>query len=91
MRRQVRPDAQSPKPAVLQHTEVHVGNPVDELLIASGTAIGMFDMVGMKAAFDALTHWGHENGDEQMLANAEYIRTNFLDKGRMGVQTGGLL
>ena len=50
--------------------------------------IGTFDMVGMKTAFDILTYWGHENGDKQMLANADYIKTNFLDKGRMGLQTG---
>ena len=49
---------------------------------------GIIDVVGMKTAFDILDHWGHQNGDKQMLANAEYIKTNFLDKGRMGTQTG---
>ena len=49
---------------------------------------GIIDVVGMKTAFDILDHWGHQNGDKQMLANAEYIKTNFLDKRRMGTQTG---
>ena len=49
---------------------------------------GFLEVVGMKTAFDILTHWGHENGDKQMLANAEYIKTNLLDKGRMGTQAG---
>ena len=61
------------------------------LKVNPGATMGLFgflDVVGMKTAFDILDHWGHENGDKQMLANAEYIKTNFLDKGRMGTQTG---
>jgi 3-hydroxybutyryl-CoA dehydrogenase len=50
--------------------------------------MGTIDVVGMKTAFDILTYWGHENGDRQMLANADYIKTNFIDQGRMGLQTG---
>ena len=42
----------------------------------------------MKTAFDILTHWGQENGDEQMLANAEYLKTNLMDKGKMGMLSG---
>ena len=50
--------------------------------------IGMFDMVGMKTAFDVLTYWGNRNGDAQMIANADYIKERFLDKGLLGVPTG---
>ena len=47
---------------------------------------GIIDVVGMKTAFDIPDHWGHQNGDKQMLANAEYIKTNFLDKRRMALR-----
>jgi 3-hydroxybutyryl-CoA dehydrogenase len=50
--------------------------------------MGTIDVIGMKTAFDILTYWGHENGDRQMLANADYIKTNFIDQGRVGLQTG---
>jgi 3-hydroxybutyryl-CoA dehydrogenase len=50
--------------------------------------MGLIDVVGMKTIFDILSHWGHANGDEQMLRNAEYIKKNFLDRGKLGLQTG---
>jgi 3-hydroxyacyl-CoA dehydrogenase len=50
--------------------------------------IGMMDMVGMKTAYDVLAHWGRENDDAQMTANAEYIKERFLDKGDLGIPTG---
>jgi 3-hydroxyacyl-CoA dehydrogenase len=50
--------------------------------------LGMIDVVGMKTAFDVLNHWGQVNGDRQMLANADYIKTRFLDQGKLGLQTG---
>ena len=49
---------------------------------------GFMDIVGMKTCFDILTYWGEVNKDEQMLANAKYIKENFMDKGLMGLQTG---
>ena len=72
-----------------------VGTPEDVdrayMIVNRGCAMGpmgICDVVGMKTAFDILTYWGHENGDRQMLANADYIKTNFIDQGRMGLQTG---
>jgi 3-hydroxyacyl-CoA dehydrogenase len=72
-----------------------VGTPEDVdrtfMIVNRGCAMGpmgMIDAVGMKTTFDILTYWGHENGDRQMLANADYIKTNFIDQGRMGLQTG---
>ena len=50
--------------------------------------LGLLDMVGMKTAYDVLALWGKELGDAQMLANAEYVKERFLDKGLLGVQTG---
>ena len=50
--------------------------------------VGMIDVVGMKTAYDVLSYWGEENNDEQMRANAAYIKARFLDKGLLGLQTG---
>lgn len=50
--------------------------------------MGLFDAVGMKTAFDISQHWGEVNGDAQMLANAAFIKEHFLDKGKLGVQSG---
>jgi 3-hydroxybutyryl-CoA dehydrogenase len=49
---------------------------------------GIIDVVGMKTCFDILSYWGAENGDEQMLTNAEYIKQHFIDKGHMGLLSG---
>jgi 3-hydroxybutyryl-CoA dehydrogenase len=49
---------------------------------------GMMDMVGMKTVFDVSSHWGTVNNDAQMLANAQYIKEHFLDKGLLGMQAG---
>ncbi|MFE2491554.1 3-hydroxyacyl-CoA dehydrogenase [Streptomyces mirabilis] len=64
---------------------------VDRTFLFTGAKfgpLGMMDMIGMKTAHDVLSHWGRESGDAQMSANADYIKTNFLDRGRLGVQTG---
>ncbi len=50
--------------------------------------MGMIDVVGMKTAYDVLNHWGNVNRDEQMLRNAAYIKTQMIDRGRMGLQSG---
>ena len=49
---------------------------------------GMMDIVGMKTNYDVSTYWGHLRGDAQMLANAEYIKTHLMDKGRTGMLAG---
>lgn len=61
------------------------------LKVNAGAAMGpmaLIDMVGMKTFFDVLTYWGHEKKDQQMLDNADYIKTRFLDQGLLGAQTG---
>ncbi|KXF54830.1 3-hydroxybutyryl-CoA dehydrogenase [Rhodococcus sp. SC4] len=50
--------------------------------------MGMFDMIGMKTAYDVLAYWGAQTGDAQMSTNASYIKEHFLDKGVLGLQTG---
>lgn len=49
---------------------------------------GAIDMVGMKTSYDVLMYWGTTNKDEQMLRNAAYIKSNFIDQGKMGMQAG---
>ena len=49
---------------------------------------GAMDFIGMTTVYNISSYWGNENNDEQMLANAAYVKTNFLDKGHLGVQTG---
>ena len=50
--------------------------------------IGIIDIIGMQTAYNILHHWGNENNDKQMLKNAEYIQSHFIDKGFMGRPTG---
>jgi 3-hydroxyacyl-CoA dehydrogenase len=50
--------------------------------------MGLLDMVGLKTAYDICTYWGTVNKDAQMLANANYFKTQFLDKGLQGMLGG---
>lgn len=50
--------------------------------------LGMIDVVGMQTAYNVLMHWGNEDNDEQMLKNADYIQSHFIDKGLMGLPSG---
>lgn len=49
---------------------------------------GAFDLIGLGTAHDILRYWGEKNGDQQMLANAAYLKAEFLDKGYLGLQSG---
>jgi len=49
---------------------------------------GIIDVIGMKTCYDVTTYWGTVREDEQMLANARYIKESFLDKGLLGLQSG---
>jgi 3-hydroxybutyryl-CoA dehydrogenase len=49
---------------------------------------GTIDIIGMRTTYNVLDYWGKENGDDQMLANAAYIKEHFVDKGLLGLQTG---
>ncbi|MDJ0359041.1 3-hydroxyacyl-CoA dehydrogenase [Rhodococcus sp. H29-C3] len=50
--------------------------------------MGLIDVVGMKTAYDVFSHWGHVNDDAQMRQNADYLKTNFIDHGKTGMQCG---
>lgn len=49
---------------------------------------GIMDIVGMKTCYDICHYWGEVKKDQQMLANAAYIKEHFLDKGLQGLQGG---
>ena len=49
---------------------------------------GIADVVGMTTAYNISSYWGAVNNDEQLLKNAAYIKEHYLDKGKLGLQTG---
>ena len=61
------------------------------MIVNRGCAVGpcgLMDIVGMKTCFDILNYWGEFNKDDDMIANAQYIKEHFLDKGLQGMQGG---
>lgn len=61
------------------------------MILNRGCALGpcgLMDVVGFKTLFDVLSHWGEANQDDKMLANAQYIKEHFLDRGLQGMQGG---
>jgi len=50
--------------------------------------MALIDMVGMQTALNVLQYWGNRNNDAQMLRNAEYVKTHFVDRGLLGLPTG---
>ncbi len=49
---------------------------------------GLMDMIGMETAYGVMHHWGEENNDEQLKANAAYIKEHFIDTNKLGQKTG---
>lgn len=49
---------------------------------------GIMDMVGMRTCHNVADHWGTINNDSEMLANAAYLKSEMLDKGRLGMESG---
>jgi 3-hydroxybutyryl-CoA dehydrogenase len=50
--------------------------------------MGMIDMVGMQTTYNVCQYWGTVRRDEQMLRNAEFVKTRFMDMGKLGFPTG---
>ena len=60
-------------------------------MISTGVKMGPFgvmDLIGMQTMYNVDKLWGEKLGDKAMLSRAEYIKENFIDKGKMGVSTG---
>jgi 3-hydroxyacyl-CoA dehydrogenase len=49
---------------------------------------GIMDMVGMRTCHHVAHHWGTIKNDPQMLANAAYLKSNMLEDGRLGMESG---
>ena len=47
-----------------------------------------FSKGSFSSIYNISSYWGSVNQDEQMLKNAAYIKEHYLDKGKLGVQTG---
>ncbi|MEP3390621.1 MAG: 3-hydroxyacyl-CoA dehydrogenase family protein, partial [Reichenbachiella sp.] len=65
---------------------------VDRTWMISGNPRGPFmimDMIGLETMYNVMMHWGTVQSDKQKLANAEYLKTNYLDKGKLGIKTKG--
>jgi 3-hydroxyacyl-CoA dehydrogenase len=60
-------------------------------MIATKMALGPFgfvDMIGVETVYNVASYWGNVNGDEQLIRNAAYLKTHFIDQGRLGTKTG---
>lgn len=55
--------------------------------VATGPC-GIMDMIGMKTIYHISKSWGETTGDQAALDRAAYIKKNFIDKGKLGIQTG---
>ncbi|MEP2023017.1 MAG: 3-hydroxyacyl-CoA dehydrogenase [Reichenbachiella sp.] len=63
---------------------------VDRTWMISGNPRGPFmimDVIGLETIYNVERHWGETNNDSQKLANAEYLKINYLDKGKLGIKT----
>jgi 3-hydroxyacyl-CoA dehydrogenase len=47
---------------------------------------GVLDMVGLETAYNIASYWGEVNGDKQFQKNAQYLKTHFLNQGKLGVK-----
>ncbi|MFV0383971.1 3-hydroxyacyl-CoA dehydrogenase [Paracoccus sp. (in: a-proteobacteria)] len=59
--------------------------------ICNKSAIGpmrMLDMVGMNAAYHIAKGWAAAYKDDQAAAVAEFVKSEFIDKGRLGMSSG---
>jgi 3-hydroxyacyl-CoA dehydrogenase len=64
---------------------------VDKTWMITLKSIGpcaMMDMIGLETVYHVAAYWGEVNGDEQYKKNAEYLKTHFTDKNKLGVKTG---
>lgn len=60
-------------------------------MISTGTPIGPFgimDTIGMQTMYNVDILWGTKLEDKTILDRANYIKENYIDKGKMGVSCG---
>jgi 3-hydroxyacyl-CoA dehydrogenase len=60
-------------------------------MISTGSKMGPFgimDIIGMQTIYDIEMLLGEKFNDKAMLARAEFFKSNFIDKGKLGVKSG---
>jgi len=60
-------------------------------MISTGVKMGPFgvmDMIGMETMYNIDKLWGERLGDKTKLARAEFIKDNFINKGKLGFKSG---
>ena len=60
-------------------------------MISTGSKMGPFgimDIIGMQTIYDIEMLLGEKFSDQAMLARAELFKSNFIDKGKLGVKSG---
>jgi 3-hydroxyacyl-CoA dehydrogenase len=60
-------------------------------MISTGSKMGPFgimDIIGMQTIYDIEMLLGEKYSDKAMLARAEFFKSNFIDKGKLGVKSG---
>lgn len=60
-------------------------------MISMGTKMGPFgilDMIGLQTAYNISMLWGQKLGDQSRLERAAIIKSDFIDKGKLGVSSG---
>jgi 3-hydroxyacyl-CoA dehydrogenase len=49
---------------------------------------GVMDMIGMQTMYNIDKLWGEKLNDKSLLDRADFIKRNYIDKGKMGVASG---
>ena len=60
-------------------------------IISTGSKMGPFgimDIVGMQTMYNIDMLWGEKLGDQTMLDRADFIKKEYLDKGKIGMSSG---
>jgi len=60
-------------------------------IIATGSKMGPFglmDIIGLQTIYNIEKLLGEKRGDKAMLARAELFKSNYVDKGKLGVKSG---
>lgn len=50
--------------------------------------LAILDMIGMQTTYNAEKLWGEKTGDQQTLKRAQFIKDNYINKGKMGKSSG---
>lgn len=60
-------------------------------MISMGVKMGPFgvmDLIGMETMYHINKLWAEKTGDESMMARANFIKENYIDKGKLGISAG---